>query len=139
MALSDGNHQMSSSPTVKPSVDRLIVPETVVETSGEGTSFDLGASAAKPVVLVLRVTEIIEQESLLVSIWGSSDGTDWGTKSLFQFPERFYRGLTPASLDLTQRPEIKFLQARWNLNRWGRGYPRPYFKFSVEIQELAGS
>jgi hypothetical protein len=23
------------------------------------------------------------------------------------------------------------------VNRWGRGYPRPYFKIAVEVQELA--
>ena len=38
--------------------------------------------------------------------------------------------------DLSQRQEVKFLQGRWEANRWGRGYPRPYFKFSLEIQEL---
>ncbi|MHB8656128.1 MAG: hypothetical protein ACYDA9_19905 [Terriglobia bacterium] len=130
---------MNSSATVKQDVDYLVAPDTVVDENGESQIFDLGLRAGKPVLVVVRVTEIIEQESLLISIWGSADGKEWGTKSLFQFPERFYRGLTPASLDLSQRPEIKFLQARWAVNRWGRGYPRPYFKISVEIQETSGS
>lgn len=92
--------------------------------------------AGKPLLLILRVSEVIEQESLHISVWGSPDGSDWGAKALFWFPERFYRGVTPAALDLRQRPELKSLQARWEVNRWGRGYPRPYFKFGVEIQEL---
>jgi len=130
---------MNSSATVKQDVGYLAAPDTVVDENGEGPGFELGSRAGKPVLVVVRITEIIEQESLLISIWGSADGKEWGTKSLFQFPERFYRGLTPASLDLSQRPEIKFLQARWAVNRWGRGYPRPYFKISVEIQEASGS
>ena len=73
-----------------------------------------------------------------VSLWGSPDGKDWGTKPLFLFPERFYQGTTPAALELSQRPEIRFLQPRWQVNRWGRGYPMPRFKFSLEIQNLAG-
>jgi hypothetical protein len=126
---------MNSSATVNQKADYLLPPDTVVDENGEGQGFDLGSRAGKPVLLVVRVTEIIEQESLLVSIRGSADGKDWGSKELFQFPERFYIGVTPAMLDLSQRPEIKFLQARWAVNRWGRGYPRPYFKISVEIQE----
>jgi len=126
---------MNSSAAVNQKADYLVPPDTVVDENGEGSGFELGPRAGKPVLVVVRVADIIEQESLLVSIWGSADGKDWGPKSLFQFPERFYRSLTPASLDLTQRPEIKFLQTRWAVNRWGRGYPRPYFKISVEIQD----
>jgi hypothetical protein len=130
---------MSSTATANQKGDFLIPPDTSLEESGEGQSFDLGSQAGKPVVLALRVTDIIEQQSLLISVWGSADGKDWGSKSLFQYPERFYRGVTPASLDLSQRPEVKFLQARWAVNRWGRGYPRPYFKISLEIQPLTQS
>jgi hypothetical protein len=96
----------------------------------------LGGLAARRLLVVLRLADIIEQEDLHVSVWGSPDGANWGEKALFWYPQKFYRGVTPASLDLRQRPEIKFLRARWEVNRWGRGYPLPYFKFSVEIQEL---
>ena len=85
--------------------------------------------------MVLRVTDIIEQESLHVSVWGSADRKEWGSKALFWYPQRFYRGVTPAAIDLSQRPEVKFLKARWELNRWGRGYPVPRFEFSLELQQ----
>jgi hypothetical protein len=114
----------------------LAPADTVAEVPGQSGPFELGVLAGRTVVIVLRIVEVIEQEALHVSVWGSADGTDWGTKALFWFPERFYRGATPAALDLGQRPEVEFLQARWEVNRWGRGYPRPYFKFSLEIQEL---
>jgi len=130
---------MSSSATAKQTSDYLVAPDTVVESPGGGSALELGALAGKMLLIVLRVTEIIEQESLLLSIWGSPDGKDWGGKALFQFPERFYQSVTPASLDLAQRPEIKFLRARWHVNRWGRGYPRPYFKMGVEVQDATSS
>jgi hypothetical protein len=128
---------MTTSEAIKAGTDFLVPPETTIETPGAGAAFDLGALAGKQVLIILRVADIIEQESLHVSIWGSADGNEWGEKALFWFPQEFYRGAKPAALDLRQRPEIKFLQARWEVNRWGRGYPRPYFRFSVEIEELA--
>lgn len=114
----------------------LVAPGTEVETPGSSAACELGALAGRPVVLVLRVAKAIEQESLDLSIWASADGQDWGESPLFWFPQIFYAGLKPAALNLPERPEIKFLQARWDVKRWGRGYPRPYFKFSLEIQPL---
>ena len=113
-----------------------LLPQTVAETNGESQPYDLGALTGKPLLVVLRVTDIIEQESLHASVWGSADGKEWGSKALFWFPERFYRGVTPAAIDLSQRPEVKFLKARWEMNRWGRGYPVPRFEFSLEVQPL---
>lgn len=113
-----------------------LLPQTVTESNGESRPRELGELAGRPLLVLLRVTDVIEQESLHVSIWGSADGIDWGPKPLFWFPQRFYRGITPAALDLGQRPGVRFLQARWALNRWGRGYPVPRFEFSVEVQPL---
>jgi hypothetical protein len=113
----------------------LLPAGTTAETSGQGPALDLGARAGKLLLLVLRIEEVREQESLHVSIWGSADGKDWGAQALFWYPQKFYAGVTPAALDLALRPEIAFLQARWELNRWGRGIPRPYFRFGVEVQE----
>lgn len=127
---------MTSSGILFGAVNHLVPPETKVETPGAGPAFKLVDLAGKPILIVLRITDIIEQESILVSVWGSQDGQEWAAKPLFLFPERFYCGATPAALDLSKRPEIKFLQARWAVNRWGRGYPRPRFGFSIDIQEF---
>ena len=114
-------------------VKYVVAPDTVVETKGEGGACEVGALAGSSVLIVLRISEVIEQESLDVSIWGSADGNEWSSKPLFSFPQKFYTGAFPAAVDLSQRPEIRFLKARWSPNRWGRGSPRPYFKFGVEI------
>jgi len=115
----------------------LVPAGTTVEESGRGAPLELGALAGRALLLVLQVDEVLEQESLHVSIWGSADGQDWGTQALFWFPQKFYSGATPAALNLGQRPDIKFLQARWEANRWGRGIPRPLFRFALEVQEVA--
>jgi hypothetical protein len=127
---------MSANISTQTKVDHLVPPETLVETNGEGLAYKLGALEGKPVLIVLGITEVIEQESLHVSIWGSADGKDWGQQALFWFPQKFYAVSAPAALDLRQLPGVKFLQARWEVNRWGRGDPRPLFRFGIEIQEL---
>ncbi len=127
---------MTTGATTQSSAGYLVASETVAETTGQGLAFELGPLVGKLVMIVLRVSEIVEQESLHVSVWGSANGQDWGAQALFWFPQKFYRGVTPAALDLGQRPEVRYLQARWEVNRWGRGNPRPYFKFGVEIQEV---
>ena len=114
-----------------------LVSETAIENRGSGAAIALGSLVEKTLLVVLRVEEIIEQESLHVSVWGSADGNNWGQKPLFWFPQIFYRSITPAALDLKQRPDVRFLQARWEVNRWGRGYPRPHFSISVNVQELS--
>ncbi len=127
---------MSLSPSIHSAVDCLIVTDTEVEANGTGPAYDLGALQGRPVMIVLGISEVIEQESLRVSTWGSTDGNDWGAQALFWYPQQFYKGLVPAALDLRRIPGIRFLQARWEVNRWGRGCPRPMFKFSVQIKEL---
>jgi hypothetical protein len=129
---------MSNIVMANSSVGYLVPAGTMSEGSGQGAPLELGALAGKALLLILHVDGVVEQESLHVSIWGSTDGQDWGTRALFWFPQKFYSGVTPAALDLGQRPDIKFVQARWEANRWGRGIPRPQFKFAVEVQGAAG-
>lgn len=128
---------MSNSIAASSTLSYLVPADTQVESSGQGAPLELGGLAGQTLLLVMLIEEALEQESLHVSIWGSADGQNWGAQALFWFPQRFYRGGTPAALDLRQRPDIKFLQARWEVNRWGRGIPRSYFKFAVEIQKAA--
>ena len=83
---------MSATPTA---TKYLVPPDTVAETAGAGAVFELGSLAGRPVLIILRIIDIIEQESLEVSIWGSADGKEWGARPLFSFPQKFYRGVTP--------------------------------------------
>jgi hypothetical protein len=78
----------------------------------------------------------MEQESLDVSIFGSADGETWTKKPLLKIPQQFYRGTTKMVLDLSFRPGVKFIRARWDLARWGRGVPTPMFVAGLDLSEI---
>ena len=114
----------------------LIPPATRVESNGAGAKFDVSASQTRTFVCNLQVTAQIEQESLDISIWGSQDGENWGRLPILKLPQQFYRGTARMVLDLTLLPEVKFIQARWELNRWGRVAPRPMFVMGLRLEEI---
>ena len=109
--------------------NNFLVPETQVEANGSGPVMELGSSAGQTILLSLGITKIAEQQSLDVSIWGSADGQEWGTKPLLAFPQKFYVGIYAILLDLGKHPEVKQLQARWQVARWGVGPTKPVFQF----------
>lgn len=118
-------------------IDTYIVPEnTIVTANGESAPVEIGAAEGKNFLLTLHITRIVEQESLDVSLWGSADGNAWGAKPLLTFPQKFYQGEHPLMLDLAAHPEVKFLRARWHVNRWGRGSETPMFEFSLRLREV---
>ena len=118
-------------------IDTFLVPEkTVVNAKGDGPALDLSGAANRVFLLTLHITNIIEQEALDVSIHGSADGTAWGAKPLTTFPQKFYRGQHPLLLDLSGHPDIKFVRAHWEVNRWGRGTETPMFEFHLTIKEV---
>ena len=116
---------------------QFLLPETTVRDAGTGPELNLGDQAGETLLLTLGITRIIEQESLDVSIWGSADGADWGTKPLATFPQKFYCGTYQILLDLSDRPEIKHLRVKWGVNRWGKGDPKPLFTVYLFVQSMA--
>src|SRR5450432_14321 len=118
-------------------IDTLLVPEkTVVNAKGDGAALDLSSAVSRVFLLTLDITNIMEQEALDVSVFGSVDSTTWGAKSLTAFPQKFYRGQHPLLLDLTGHAEAKFIRAHWEVNRWGRGTETPMFEFHLAIREV---
>lgn len=118
-------------------VDAFLVPsKTVVAAKGDGAAVDISSAQTRVFLLTLDITNVIEQESLDVSMFASNDGTTWGAKALGAFPQKFYRGQHPLLLDLTQQPEIKFLRAHWEVNRWGRGPETPKFTVGATLKEV---
>jgi hypothetical protein len=84
----------------------------------------------------IEITDQIEQESVDVSIYGSEDGQAWGKMPLLKMPQRFYRGDTRQILDLSMKPEVRFLRAKWELARWGRVAPHPMFVLGFRLTEV---
>lgn len=114
----------------------FILPETTIREAGTGPALELGQSQGGLVLLTLGITRVIEQESLDVSIWGSADNADWGTKPLISFPQKFYCGTYQILLDLAGHPEVKYLRVKWQAQRWGRGEPKPLFGLYVFAQDF---
>ncbi len=117
-------------------IDTLLVPKTVVNAKGDGPSVDVSTAAHRVFLVTLQITNIIEQESLDVRIYGSADGATWGPKPIASFPQKFYRGQQPLLLDLTRHADVKFVRAHWDTNRWGRGTEIPMFEFQLMIKEV---
>ena len=104
----------------------FLIPESTVHENGSSPSLDLGESPA-PILLTLGILEVVEQESLLLGIYGSSDGVEWRTEPLVGFPEKFYPGISALYLD-PDAHAVRFIRAQWKVNRWGRGSKTPAYR-----------
>ena len=114
----------------------LVAEKTVVTAKGDGPAVDVSAAANRVFLLTLDITNIIEQESLEVSIYGSADDAAWTAKPIVSFPQKFYREQSPMLLDLTKHPDVKFVRAHWEVARWGRGTETPMFEFGLRLKEV---
>jgi hypothetical protein len=118
-------------------MEAFLVPEkTLVNAKGDGPVLDVSRTEGRVFLLTLGITNIVEQESLDVSIFGSADGAMWDAKPVAAFPQKFYREEAPLLLNLTARPEVKFVRAHWEVARWGRGSETPMFEFCVTLREV---
>jgi len=129
------SRQTRKEPTV-PLELSIIPPQTKLESNADGQAFEISATTTRTFLCQLTVTEQLEQESLDVSLWGSADGQDFGKRPYLKIPQQFYRGTTKMVLDLSLRPEVRFLRARWELNRWGRVAPTPMFVVGLTLTEI---
>jgi hypothetical protein len=115
----------------------VLVPEKTIATAkGDSVAVELVGAAGQVFLLTLTLSDIIEQESLELSIFASADGATWSAKPLASFPQKFYRGEYPFLLDLTAHPDVKFIRAHWEVARWGRGVETPRFEFGVSLKEI---
>jgi hypothetical protein len=114
----------------------LVAGKTVVTAKGDGPTVDVSAAASRVFLLTLEITDIIEQESLDVSVYGSADGTAWSPKPIVAFPQKFYREQSVLLLDLTAHPDVKLVRAHWDVARWGRGTEAVLFEFGVTLREV---
>jgi len=118
-------------------IETFLVPEkTVLNAKGESQPVDISSAQNRVFLLTLKIAEIVEQESLDVSIFGSADGATWEPKPLVVFPQRFYCGETPLLLEVSEQATVKFVKAQWDVNRWGRGPEQPMFEVGLSLREV---
>ncbi len=114
----------------------LIPANSKLESNGDGPALDVASSETRTFLCRLTISDQIEQESLDISIWGSADGQDFGRRPLLKIPQQFYCGTTKMVLDISLRAEVKFLRAKWEVNRWGRVAPTPMFVAALDLIEV---
>jgi hypothetical protein len=119
-----------------PMLPQFLLSETTVREAGTGPDLNLGDQQGATLILTLGITRIIEQESIDISIWGSADGADWGAKPQISFPQKFYCGTYQILLDLSEGPPVKYLRVKWQVNRWGKGDPKPLFSIYLFVQAM---
>lgn len=115
----------------------LIASDTVISGKGDSAAVDITEAREHIFLLTLEIGDVLEQESLDIAIYGSADGAAWTEKPVLSFPQQFYPGQVPLLLDLTSQPELKFLRAHWEANRWGRGSMDTMFRTSLRVREVA--
>jgi hypothetical protein len=114
----------------------LIPQGTRLEENGHGEAIEIRGSGTRTFFCTLMIHDQIEQESVDVAIWGSADGENWGTHPILKLPQQFYKGETRAVLELSLVPEVSFIRAGWDLNRWGRVAPTPMFVLGLHLAEI---
>ncbi len=105
----------------------FLMEEQIVTANGEGPPVAVSGARGRMATLTLGIVESVEQQSIEVSIYRSTDGEIWDEPPVLLFPQRFYAGTTAMSLDLGRWPGTAYLKARWSVNRWGRGSLAPRF------------
>jgi hypothetical protein len=113
----------------------FLLPESIARSDGKGPEVVLGSKQGKLLVLTLGITRILEQESLEVSVWGSTDGENWGSRPLATFPPKFYCGIYSILLNLVSSQDVRFVRVQWKMSRWSRQEFTPMFGFYLYAEE----
>jgi hypothetical protein len=117
----------------------ILMPESLVEDDGVGPEIDSHPTlAGRLLVLTLGITRVAEQQSTVVSIWGSPDKLDWGEKPLAAFPQKHYCGTYSMLLNLSKCEGVRYLRVHWQLKRWSRLDRTPLCSFYV-FAEASGA
>jgi len=112
-----------------------LVPERTVQADGFAPEVDISAESGKLLVITLAINRVTERIGLVVSIWGSPDGADWGTKPMISFSPKDYCGAYSALLNLARSPDVRYLRVEWKMRPWGKGATSTEFGFYVFAEE----
>jgi hypothetical protein len=115
----------------------LVAANTVVNTKGDSEALELSASASRVFLLTLSITSTVEQQAIDVFLFTSADGATWDTKPVASLEQKFYVGEYPLLINLSEKPEVKFVRAHWDIYRWGRGATAPRFEIGLRLREVS--
>lgn len=115
---------------------KYLVPQCQERHDGVGSVIELGDLRGQLLVVTLGINNVVEHEGLEISIWGSADGSAWGTKPLVTFPQKSYCGVYATILNLAKKPAIQFLRVKWTMNRRDGQRSDLLFGFYVSLEEV---
>jgi hypothetical protein len=117
---------------------KFLLPENIARTDGIGPHVDFTVDRGKLLVITLGIARVLEQQALTISIWGSSDASNWGLGPLMSFPSKYYCGVYSRLLNLAKHPDVRYLRIEWKMTRWAKREIPPLFGFYV-FSEASGA
>jgi hypothetical protein len=114
----------------------FLLPESEVQKDGEGPVLSLNDAAGQTLQITLGITELNEQSSLEVLIFGSPDGQTWGAKPISSFSQKFYKGIYTILLDLSDKPDVAHVKAVYKTGRWGHWTTPPVIRCYLFAEPL---
>jgi len=119
-------------------LDAYLVPEkSTVSAKGDSQPLDISEAGSRVFLFTLTISSVVEQESIEVSLYTSSDGATWDAKPVASLPQKFYPGDYPLLVEMSQSPAAKFIRAHWEVSRWGRGSTTPNFEIAGRLREVS--
>jgi|SRR5580700_8364976 hypothetical protein len=119
-------------------LDAFLVPaNSIVTAKGDSETLEITGSVSRVFLLTLSITSVVEQEAIDIFVYTSADGSTWETKAVAGMEQKFYPGEYPLLVDLSEKPDAKFVRAHWDVYRWGRGSTAPQFQISVRLREVS--
>jgi hypothetical protein len=113
----------------------ILISESAVTRDGKGPVVDIEFRPGLRRYLTLSITRITEHQILEMSVWGSPDGDHWDSRPLAKFPPKFYCGVYSSPLDLSARPNVRFLRVQWKTSSWRKEAAVPLCDFYVCLEE----
>lgn len=100
----------------------LVLDRIELHANGESPAVELPLGASH-ILFTLGIDASLEQQSLDLTLFASPDGgsATGSALPLLTFPQKFSVGTSAQVLDLARWPGVRYVQAKWKLNRWGRG------------------
>ena len=100
--------------------------------------FDLDGTLVDSVYQhVLPWRQALTAEGIDVFVYTSADGTVWEAKAVAGMEQKFYVGEYPLLVNLSARPEAKFVRVHWDVYHWGRGGTGARFKIALRLREVS--
>jgi hypothetical protein len=115
-------------------IEVQLVPLGVKTANGTGEAYEISNAQNRVFLISLSILRTLEQQALEIVLEWSADGAAWGRMAVM--PQRFYEGSSEMALDLRKLSEVKWVRARWELERWGRWGPQLSCDFGVRLSEI---